>query len=553
MRGLLWSGRSVRARRSQQAGAANIGETPRFTLGPMSGGGLYGREGELEAIAGALDAVARGERRLLTVRGEAGIGKTRLLTELRERAAAQRFVVLEGRATELERRRSARADRRRARAGAPGRRRARGARARATRPARRGAARARHARRGARRGHRALAPAPRPGRAASRSWPPSDRCCCSSTTFTGPTRRPASCSSTSCAARRPTRCSSPLGLRPGPAGRGPARRAALEPRTRPRGARPAAAGARRPPRRCWTASPAASERDRLYSAVRRQPAAAGRARPRRRHPRAARAGSPRRSRAEVAGLPDDARALVQAAAVAGDPFELDLATRIAALDTAASLGALDVIERQGLVRADPRPAALRLPPPGRADRGARHAGRRSAARRPRRGRARAGARRARRSAARAQHLAHAAAPGDVEAAAALRAAAAGVRLQAPGRRGGLAGGRAPRGSWRPQRSATLVGTLVEAGRLAPALEVVDHAAERDPGRRGWPWRAPASSGSWAATMRRGDGCMRALEATAPGSPEATRVLADLASAAYLRGEYAEMREWAQRIEPTFRR
>src|SRR3954469_5359882 len=69
----------------------------------MSGGGLYGREGELEAIAGALDAVARGERRLLPVRGEAGIGKTRLLAELRERAATQRFVVLEGRATELER------------------------------------------------------------------------------------------------------------------------------------------------------------------------------------------------------------------------------------------------------------------------------------------------------------------------------------------------------------------------------------------------------------------------------------------------------------------
>ena len=64
---------------------------------------LQGREAELEAIEEALDAVARGGRRLLIVRGEAGIGKTRLLAELRERAAAQRFVVLEGRATELER------------------------------------------------------------------------------------------------------------------------------------------------------------------------------------------------------------------------------------------------------------------------------------------------------------------------------------------------------------------------------------------------------------------------------------------------------------------
>src|SRR5258708_28400611 len=68
----------------------------------MSGDALHGRDGELEAIAGALDAVARGGRRLLTVRGEAGIGKTRLLGELHERAAVQRFVVLEGRATELE-------------------------------------------------------------------------------------------------------------------------------------------------------------------------------------------------------------------------------------------------------------------------------------------------------------------------------------------------------------------------------------------------------------------------------------------------------------------
>src|SRR5258706_14732262 len=68
----------------------------------MPGDALHGRDAELEAIAGALDAVARGGRRLLTVRGEAGIGKTRLLAELHERAAVQRFVVLEGRATELE-------------------------------------------------------------------------------------------------------------------------------------------------------------------------------------------------------------------------------------------------------------------------------------------------------------------------------------------------------------------------------------------------------------------------------------------------------------------
>ena len=35
----------------------------------------------------------------------------------------------------------------------------------------------------------------------------------------------------------------------------------------------------------------------------------------------------------------------------------------------------------------------------------------------------------------------------------------------------------------------------------------------------------------------------------PGSRDAARVLADLAGAAYLRGQYAEMREWARQIEP----
>src|SRR4051812_27916775 len=92
----------VMDRRSHRRTVRTSGDPPEYAP-PMSGDGLHGRDAELAAIDGALDAVARGERRLLTVRGEAGIGKSRLLAELRERAAAQRFVVLEGRATELER------------------------------------------------------------------------------------------------------------------------------------------------------------------------------------------------------------------------------------------------------------------------------------------------------------------------------------------------------------------------------------------------------------------------------------------------------------------
>src|SRR4051812_5203915 len=69
----------------------------------MSGDRLHGRTAELEAVTDAVDAVARGGQSVVIVRGEAGIGKTALLTELRDRARAHEFVVLEGRATELER------------------------------------------------------------------------------------------------------------------------------------------------------------------------------------------------------------------------------------------------------------------------------------------------------------------------------------------------------------------------------------------------------------------------------------------------------------------
>ena len=63
---------------------------------------LVGRERETAELVAALDAVASGERRLVVLRGEAGIGKTRLLQVLVEQATSRRFEVLTGRATELE-------------------------------------------------------------------------------------------------------------------------------------------------------------------------------------------------------------------------------------------------------------------------------------------------------------------------------------------------------------------------------------------------------------------------------------------------------------------
>src|SRR4051812_20994680 len=314
----------------------------------MSGRGLYGREGELEAIAGALDAVARGERRLLSVRGEVGIGKTRLLAELRERAAAQRFVVLEGRATELEHdvpfapivdalepalpKPEALAALGPERLGLlaealPGL---------GTGSAAPGAVTERW------RLHRALAQllalvaAERPLLLLVDDVHWAD---------------PATRELLEHLVRRPPAGSLliAVGLRPGPAAERllAAQRAshavglvALDLRPLKRGAAEA----------LLAGIPAASERDRLYAQSGGNPLLlAELARDGGTHELPG--GIVAAVRAEVAALPDDARALVQAAAVAGDPFDLDLATRIAALDPAAALGALDVVERQGLVRA----------------------------------------------------------------------------------------------------------------------------------------------------------------------------------------------------------
>ena len=63
---------------------------------------IVGRDAEIAQVERTLDAVANGERQFLVVRGEAGIGKTRLLDRLVERARARRLEPVRGRATELE-------------------------------------------------------------------------------------------------------------------------------------------------------------------------------------------------------------------------------------------------------------------------------------------------------------------------------------------------------------------------------------------------------------------------------------------------------------------
>ena len=68
----------------------------------MDLGDLVGRERELATLDGCVATVADGESAVLLVVGEAGIGKTSLLNRLRT-SAGPRFAVVAGRATELER------------------------------------------------------------------------------------------------------------------------------------------------------------------------------------------------------------------------------------------------------------------------------------------------------------------------------------------------------------------------------------------------------------------------------------------------------------------
>jgi ATP/maltotriose-dependent transcriptional regulator MalT len=63
---------------------------------------LVGREEELEVLLGLLDQAKGGPARFAQVTGEPGIGKTYLLAELGRRADADGWLVLSGRSTELE-------------------------------------------------------------------------------------------------------------------------------------------------------------------------------------------------------------------------------------------------------------------------------------------------------------------------------------------------------------------------------------------------------------------------------------------------------------------
>jgi DNA-binding CsgD family transcriptional regulator len=64
-------------------------------------GRLVGRDAELSQLLALLDAAAAGQPVVTLVSGDAGVGKTRLVTELADRARAQGFTVLAGHCAEL--------------------------------------------------------------------------------------------------------------------------------------------------------------------------------------------------------------------------------------------------------------------------------------------------------------------------------------------------------------------------------------------------------------------------------------------------------------------
>jgi predicted ATPase len=57
---------------------------------------LIGRAREMESLASALATAAQGQGQAILVAGEAGVGKSRLLSETRRRAADRSFITLSG-------------------------------------------------------------------------------------------------------------------------------------------------------------------------------------------------------------------------------------------------------------------------------------------------------------------------------------------------------------------------------------------------------------------------------------------------------------------------
>ena len=509
---------------------------------------MVGREGEVEAIAEALGAVARGERRLLVLRGEAGIGKTRLLEVVREQATARRFSVLEGRATELE-------------SDVP-----LAPVVDALEPALRNLPRSALKALDAEQLRLLADVLPGIGDAPATAWAPISpaerwrlhRALRDLLDLLGGLKPvalllddvhwadPATLELLDHIVRRPPGRAHlvAVALRPGEA----ANRLAAARRSTGAGVELDVSPLDRSAADLLlTAVEEPAERDRLFRESGGNPllleelalgGASGEVPD----------GVVAAVSAELRGLSPTACALLDGAAVGGDPFEFDLAAAVAGLERTEALGALDVLVEHAIVRRtdDPRRFAFRHPVIRTAVYAAMPTGTRLASHEAA-ARALAGAP----LPVRARHLAQAAAPGDLEAATTLRAAAALVRPKAPAIAADwlLAARRADPGVG-TEGLSMLAETLVEAGRPQAALELVDDAVAQADADDPEPQIRLAVAGSaverllgrHTAAKRR---LQRALEQAPPSGRIAARLMADLAIAAYQRGDYGELARWAE--------
>jgi DNA-binding SARP family transcriptional activator len=89
--------------REQPVPGIVIGPTSPYPPATTGEAGLPGRDGELAALDAALERAAAGGLEIVAVEGEAGIGKSRLLSVWADRARAAGCTVLAGRCDELER------------------------------------------------------------------------------------------------------------------------------------------------------------------------------------------------------------------------------------------------------------------------------------------------------------------------------------------------------------------------------------------------------------------------------------------------------------------
>jgi DNA-binding NarL/FixJ family response regulator len=259
-------------------------------------------------------------------------------------------------------------------------------------------------------------------------------------------------------------------------------------------------------------------------------------------------------RVELGRTPQVALRFLQAGAVLGDPFDIDVAGAVADLSRVESVLAVDDLVDRWLLRATPNSRKFTFRHP--IVRTAVYAGMPAGSRLATHGRAaevlaEAGAP----LVARARHLIHSAAPGDTGAAAQLRAAAVVVRPQAPVIAADwLVAAQTVDPTADLDVVCALAETLVDAGRLVEALTVADDGLAT---RRSVDGENPdgllrlvlvAASverllGRHDAARRR---LIRALPQTGSTGPSAARVMANLALSAYEGGAFDEFGAWAER-------